>query len=214
MPASSNKVVRTMYKIVILSVAVSRPFLYLLDAVIRIIAPGELRFFTDFLSVDPVIFHVKGNKNNFFDLRMILQELLHRADSDLCRFLFGKSIYACADVGKSNALYPVLSSYLQRAAVSTGQQLRFSVTTIPPAGPNSMDDVFRRQQITPRDLCITRGTPVQRTALLQQLRTRRTVDGSIHPSSPQQRSVGSIHYGIYRQLRNVSLYQLNTSHGL
>jgi len=80
--------------------------------------------------------------------------------------------------------------------------------TIEPTIPNWADSMYDepgRQAVTASDFCIPGVTPAKQAALLQQLRSCRIMDGTIHPSSTQQRRISGVDDGIDSQFGDVSL---------
>ena len=72
------------------------------------------------------------------------------------------------------------------AAIAGFKQLLFPVLSAVPHRPDRMDHVFRRQPISPGNLRLTGFTATQGSALRQQFRPGRRMDGAVHASAAQQ----------------------------
>src|SRR4051812_13341503 len=81
----------------------------------------------------------------------------------------------------------------QRAAIGTGQELRFARPAASPDRPDGVDDVARGQPTRPRDPRLTGWTTTKAAALGEEAGTRRPMDGTIYAATAEQAGVGGVH---------------------
>ena len=82
-------------------------------------------------------------KDHQKDFHLLLQQKCAEfADGDLECFVLGKTVVAGGDQGKGDALAVVFQRQRQTGAITTAQQIFFSVIAAAPNGADGMDHIF------------------------------------------------------------------------
>src|SRR3989338_10429611 len=84
--------------------------------------------------------------------------------------------------------------------------------TIAPDRADGMDDMFGRQFISSGDLGLAGRAAAEGRAFLQKLRPGRAVNGAVHPTTTQQRSVRCVYYRVNFTSSYVALLQFYFCH--
>src|SRR4051812_10807402 len=132
-----------------------------------------------------VLPQIAGGKAAEHDLadRRVLFQLCPDGGSRHARGKFDRiAVDAGADAGKRNARERMLRGELERTAIAGGGQPGFAERPAIPHRAHGVDDVTRRQAVTPGDLRIAGVATVQQPAFVQQFRTGGAMNRAIHAS--------------------------------
>ena len=99
------------------------------------------------------------------------------------RLILGIAKNAGGDQRKGDRFAAVLLRQRKAGAIAGGELFPLAALTAVPHGAHGVDDVAARQAVRARDLCLAGPAAAQRPALLEQLRSRRTVDAAVHAAS-------------------------------
>src|SRR5579871_6246473 len=119
------------------------------------------------------------------DERLVVDEAGALTHGNVCSFLQRVAVGAAADRRKSDRAKPPLHRQRQAVAIALGEQLRLFFRPTPPYGSHGVDDEAGRQPVAERDLRLAGAAAAQRAALLQQLRSRRTMDRTVHSAAAE-----------------------------
>ena len=97
----------------------------------------------------------------------------------------------------------MLRSNFQSRAIAGRQQLILCRLAAAPDRADGMDHMFGRQTITARDLRRAGIAAAERSALGEQIGTRRAVDRAVYATAAKQRTVRRINDGIDAERRDV-----------
>lgn len=101
---------------------------------------------------------------------------------------------------------------LKAVAVTRAQQFCFTTAAAMPDGTDGVDDMTRRQLISPRDACFSGRASAEATAFVSQAPSGGAVNGAVDATTTQQGTVGRIDYGIYGEPGNIALANLHVQH--
>ena len=87
--------------------------------------------------------------------------------------------------------------------VAGGELLPLTALTAVPHRADGVDNVAARQAVSAGDLGLAGSAAAQRPALLEQLRSRRTVDAAIHAASTQQRLIRRVDDSVHAHFRDI-----------
>src|SRR5882757_9378264 len=113
----------------------------------------------------------------------------HRSHGDARGAVGRKRVDAGRDGRKRNRGEAIPGRKGQRYAIAGGEQLVLALAAAAPYRTDRMDDVLRLEAIAVRDLGRSRVTAAQRTALREQLRSGRAMDGTVDAAAAEQRAV-------------------------
>jgi len=112
---------------------------------------------------------------------------LHGPDRNAGGAIGRKSIDARGDRRERNRRDPVLGGKRKRSAVARGEQLiAFFLAFAAPHRPDRVNDVARRQTVTPGDLCVAGVAAVEGAAFREQLRSSRIVDRTVDAAAAEE----------------------------
>src|SRR5438876_6742835 len=105
----------------------------------------------------------------------------------------------------------MLVSNPKAIAVTVCEQFRFSATSSVDR-PDRVNDEFRWQVVSLRDLCFSGRATLQRSTFCEELRSCRSVNSSVYTTAAEQSSVRRIHNGIDRLFGDVTHADFNFPH--
>lgn len=128
----------------------------------------------------------------------------HGTDGNTRGAVGRESVDAGRNGRKRNRPDPMGGGEFERNAVARGQQpVAFLRAAFAPHRPDRMDDVARRQAVSPGDLGVTSVATAQRAALRKQFRPGGAVNRAVDASAAEERAVGGVDDGIDLERRDV-----------
>jgi hypothetical protein len=91
-----------------------------------------------------------------------------------------------------------------RAAITGGKLGIFPATTAMPDRADGVDNMFRSEPVSAGNLGIAGLAAAKHATFVEQLRSRRPVDGTIDAATAQERRIGGVDDSVNAQGRNVS----------
>ncbi len=117
--------------------------------------------------------------------------------------VFWVAVSAGADCRKSDCFNMMLPSKGKAVAVTALQKFRLAAAAAMPNWADSMNNISGRQIVSPGYFGLAGAAPPEGATFFQQAFTGATMDGAIHSAATQERVVGGVDNGVYRQRRDV-----------
>src|ERR1035437_2009646 len=145
----------------------------------------------------------EAGEHDLRDFRLGRGELRALAHRNARRLLRRVAVDAAADRREGDAARAVRERQSQALAVAGGEQFGLALGAALPYRSDGVNDVFGREAVAARDLGAPGGAAPQRAALGEQFRSGGAVDRAVHAAAAQERVVGGVDDGIYRQSGDV-----------
>ena len=123
--------------------------------------------------------------------------------------ILGIAVYARGYEGKSHGFTPGLFCQLQSPLIAGSKERLLIFMPFLPAWTYSVDDILAGKPVSQCQLCTAGGAAPQGLTGLQQFRSCRPMDTTIHTTVPLQGGIGRIYYGVHLHFGNVISHDLN-----
>lgn len=108
----------------------------------------------------------KAAENDFFERRVLRDELPDRGNCNSGCSFFRVSVNAGADTGKRDRLEVVFCCQLKASSIAGSQKFRLAAFAAVPDRADGVNHMPGRQPVTPGDLCVAGAAAVELPAFL------------------------------------------------